>query len=134
MNEQELRELDCWLAEHVLKSAAVTQVSPRRFRSVCKMDEFQGGVGCGGFKSIALGWDYLWYQIDHPTTARAAAMAVMEVCAAHCGELMIRKRGGLFCVSGANGVSQTVTYGDEAKTLPLAICLFSKKLFEKGPQ
>lgn len=120
MTQQELRELEAWIAENVMKWKRVSGLAVR----ILDDEFFVDSNGCIGRFSCA------WI----PTTDPAAAMMVLEKCCesmavnveiwkAGNGEWVCRMVVG----SGFNSTNQIGV----ANTLPLAICLFAKKLFTK---
>lgn len=118
MNATELRELDAWIAEHVMGLVpyknGITEASKNWWIDKSK-DEIK--------------------QKFNPTTDPAAAMEVLKKCAEKMEEeyddsrsIAINKERltEIWFVSEtdvANGISES------AKTPELAICLFAKKLF-----
>lgn len=114
MSEKELRELDAWIAEHVMGWVRASEIENAR----------EG-------KSFFAGQTRTWARIGKPfspTTDPAAAMQVMERCI-HTDDVVIYKT-----VNEKYGVRSDITdMAIDAETLPLAICLFAKKLFSKPP-
>lgn len=112
MTEQEMRELDRWLAENVFHI-------PKHLISIK-----------GAFQ--VPGKDYLCREIDRYTTDPAAAMLVMEKCAENVSDA-IRYR-----VSRPAGVHRLSCFEIPevvaAETLPLAIAKFARQLFGKDAQ
>jgi hypothetical protein len=120
MNEQKPRELDAWIAEHVM--------------------EFVVNRNAHG-NLIAIDFNGDRFTIEHvygvtgntfnPSTDPAAAMMVLEKCieGGRC-VAMDKDKAGNFNVTSidreCNGVFMV-----HAFTLPLAISLFAKKLFSK---
>ena len=69
----------------------------------------------------------------HPTTDPAAAMAVLEMCIKD-RAVKIEDYGSgpvTIYIEQPDGRAVLITQGD---TLPLAICRFARKLFEKGKE
>lgn len=128
MTPEQMRELDAWIAEHLTKCAMVEKISPRRYKARYHLDKIPGGVGCSGFKSVEDAWNYLTNQIPHPSTDKSEAFWVLEKCHEKVGFGIITQSTATgwsirFAINGQNDV-----HGD---TLPIAICLFAKKLFSK---
>lgn len=130
--EKELRELDGWIEINVFKNSVIEQQSARRFKVRYRITPTFKGCGCDGFKTLKDAEEYLWYQIEHPSTDPAAAMQVLEKCAEHC-----YTEGQMVCIR-PNGLGWLIVARDSydhehasAQTLPLAISLFSKSLFSK---
>jgi Phage ABA sandwich domain len=108
MNETQLRELDTWIAEHVM--GMIKADSPDDtgwFRRSTYLPKFE------------------------PSTDPAAAMMVLEALRGRggfCVELIANTDGWLVHYDDdGNGWSVT------AETLPLCIALFARKLFENNP-
>lgn len=99
MNEKEMRELDAWIAEHVMGLS---------------MEE-QFGNPDNPIRGTITPPNY--------TTNPAAAMLVLEKCLTMADELEIR-----LCYDCEYKVFDW-SKAAKAETLPLAICLFAKKLF-----
>ena len=110
MKENELRELDEWIAENVFgwrpykKRTDATWVHPP------------------GHHASFGAW-------PRYTTDRAAAMEVLEKCVERCDafetglSMYIHPDGFAICCDLTNDI--------DAETLPLAICLFAQHLFKK---
>ncbi len=106
MTAQELRELDAFIAEHVMG----WKVTLGSFdQQVCKDDK-----------------GALAYINFNPTTDTTAAMEVLKKCAVRT-EVKVRHNGETWEVFGSNSSSPI-----SSDTLELAICLFSKKLFDQA--
>lgn len=132
MNEKELRELDAWIAEHVM-GHKMTVFDDRP--AVCV-----GVSACFKGEPLDVCKDVPSYSTD-----RAAAMQVLERCAENGilnGEfklpVSIFRRGDLKWVVSQNFEDEELESERncivvEADTLPLAICLFAKELFGKSP-
>jgi len=137
MTATEMRELDAWIDEHVMglvqeyavmkggrfyrpRSCGYTDCLTEAGR-YSKADAEREIVGGGPMKLIP-------FPIPHYTTDPAAAMIVLEKCAEKCLNLEIDFRKGTWAV----GLWRIATPLEAtAETLPLAICLFAKKLFSK---
>lgn len=155
MTNQELREMDAWIAEHVMGWQWF------RFRMKKTDTAKNAGKGYDRWQQLIPPGDnwhlhpkynaikqpqgkgqYLEDETDlsmfKPTTDRAAAMEVLEKCvqsnvAGVQGnvEIFQEPMNGLF------GICYTAAYKKKsiepvfAETLPLAICLFSRKLFSQ---
>ena len=151
MTEKEMRELNCWIAEHVFGGVWY------RFKDLeylKRSDPDDGafiviGIDLKHFKSNK---DYCpdtgelphkgFSWIPKYTTDPAAAMMVLEKCAEKIsGQDYPRGQGTYFirvyqastvkewCVTRGNDHVGNPPYG-QSKTLPLAIANFAKKLFE----
>jgi hypothetical protein len=136
MKDKELRELDAWIAKHVFGC----KPKPIRIKDGRKTIRVEYHCLCN--PSHAVGWS----QIFKYSTDPAAAMMVLEKCCEHnthgnyccvtkslpC-DSMIDKKNGHWNVGVLDGEGMHIfgTSGN-AKTLPLAICLFAKKLFTKA--
>ncbi len=109
MTETEMRELDAWIAEHVIGwSYEVTGSDPTE-DGYCWFDENRK-FPC---------------ELPHYSTDPAAAMQVLEKCAERSAIMIIKDDGCV--VAQINGKRLTA----DGPTLPLAICQFARKLFEK---
>ena len=124
--EIELRELDAWIAEKVMQMVRITDESFSNLITEHWIN--QDGSKLKKFK---------------PTTDPAAAMMVLEKCAAK------MKRGivGIGSPMQRQGVASVLpretqgwsvgkigfpkNFDVEGETLPLAICLFAKQLFSE---
>lgn len=131
--EMELRALDAFCAEFVTCVAKVIQQSQRRWQARYHISpELPSGVGRGGFKSVAEAWEYLHFQIAHPSTNPADAMEVLKACEARC-DMPIevdRKRDHNGPWRVETGPKQKGYLGI-APTLETAICIFAKHIFSK---
>lgn len=129
--ETELRELDLWISEHVFGFSKIEKESPRRWRVRYRIEPGFEGCGCGGFKSPEAAAAYLWYQVKHPTTIPAAAMAVLEKCLGKLPRSIEisfdadSPGAGYFISRTDDDASQAII----ADTLPLAIAKFARQLF-----
>lgn len=121
-NENETRELDAWIAEHVM-GWTWEDYDDNNGKYLLSTDGFNYGVQH---------WN------NHPptymnflpryTSNPGAAMGVLEKCIAKSMPCFQDSGGGnirIFAHDGLDGEEFSV----EAKTLPLAICLFAKELF-----
>jgi Phage ABA sandwich domain len=129
MTPTEQRELDAWIAEHVMgyrwtkieRRGKTNHLFPsEQFRFEPAVDNFNDNGGAPSF-----------------TTDPAAAMEVLKRCAdkvtAEFGSLDIDGQGNSWLISAQmrGEFAADVEHETEAKTLELAICLFAKKLFTK---
>ena len=115
MSETELRELDAWIAEHVFG-----------FKKTRR--DFDSAITGYGFDA-----NNKFAVLPSPTTSPDDAMKVLEKCCDERFATSIQKNKVSWKVSriywGPFRMHESeVTF---AETLPLAICLFSKKLFSK---
>lgn len=122
MNTKELRELDAWIAEHVFGATRALDKGYGSGRSDDKLAH-----------TIRFTKEVGWISCPNYTTDPAAAMMVLEKCCGKIGpgsDVEICLRFGVWNVSEwrANKIEE------EAGTLPLAICLFAKKLFQKDSE
>ena len=120
MTEQEMRELDCWIAENVMGFEHEFGTCQAKTENPCYWRDAISN------KSIAK----VAYK---PTTDPAAAMLVLEKCLqetehAECIYAGYMHGGGFLV-----GHEQLKIEGG-APTLPLAICLFARQLFGKDAQ
>ena len=119
-DEKELRDLDLWIAEHVM---AYTRGHP----GGCAKEYWQPPPYKFGVIPVE--------KVPKFTTNPADAMAVLEKCAEKCTVT-------IECAKNASGDWQAMVsrlnqegrktvedFCKVADTLPLAICLFSKKIF-----
>ena len=114
MNTKEMRELDAWIAGHVMGLKRVTFNT--FWNSGLGAWECQGPTGM--------------QSVHHYTTDPAAAMKVLEKCAESAQlTICIGKTEGGFKLWLPNRFDSAI----EAPTLPLAICLFARKLFDTKP-
>ncbi len=107
MNEKELRELDAWIAEHVM-----------------------------GYENDVI-YKQFYIHPDHPnginksdckfSTDRAAALQVLEKCAEKLDDPDKFNPGIKITKCGDGWWFDSQKY----ETLPLGICMFAKKLFSK---
>lgn len=144
MTDKELRALDAWIAEHVMG-----------FRQTFNPDDhttdgatlFWHRKEPGKKEVVLVGRAYAhrgltreygkeifshsWSTYE-PTTDRAAAMEVLEKCAEKISFANIE----IFCTHNAapkwNIAKEGCADLHEAPTLPLAICLFCKAIYEKA--
>jgi hypothetical protein len=109
--ETELKELDAWIAEHVMGwELWIAAPDCPVYRTGDKDNPTQK-----------------WFK---PTTKSSSAMMVLEKCCERLPlHVEIGKYGENWCVSRPD---QDATEAVIAPTLPLAICLFAKALFSNG--
>lgn len=140
MNEKELRELDAWIAEHVMGWKRIGR-SSGKYRACFRTQS--GGEFYTGRERMPIA-----YECDHPENEMfapskdpAAAMQVLEKCA----EKMTNGIVAIASPMGNQSVASTIpkttqgwvvgmigrpsNFDVEAETLTLAICRFAKKLF-----
>lgn len=110
MTTNELREIDAWIAEHVMGA----KENPR----------FSGSVI--GITKVWL--DTRTYETFSPTEISDYAMEVLEKCIGK-GVVNLRESSNGYFID-KSPANPPYVYA-EAETLPLAICLFAKKLFSK---
>lgn len=97
-------ELDAWIAEHV-----------HGFKKVRRdIDREITGYGFDANNKFT--------RLPSPTTSPADAMRVLEKCANECGTVKLVKIGNWWVNDGEE-------FEGKSGSLPLAICLFAKKLF-----
>lgn len=125
---ENLRELDCWIAEHLFGAKNIEWITLHSELG-CPTEPFQD-FGGGG-------------EVFRYTTDPASSMLVLEKCAESGvlnGEfkvpVVIRRRGDRqFVVSESSEDesedSERSYIVVEAETLPLAICKFARKIFSK---
>jgi len=110
---EELRELDAWIAEHVMGLVRhPCWYTHEHWEGVWRVPD-----GTKGFNKF------------RPTTDPAAAMAVLEKCAEVESPVSVAT-----CFEAGTWSVFVGGHWDEkrsAETLPLAICLFAKALFSK---
>lgn len=123
MNDRELRELDAWVAEHVMGWTDLELYQPPS-----EFMEEQQPPFFRGMNKMCL----LWQSIPNCSTDPAAAMQVLEKCTKNCSKdcktISVRENGEGYMVFARDSYYREVA---EAETLPLAICLFAKQLFSK---
>lgn len=132
MTDKQLRELDAWIAEHVM--------GWKRVEKFVDLSSSHFNVRDDG-EVLAYGWPENLGITFAPTTDPAAAMAVLEKCAEKAYACIQKTRPGdstLDRVHGHYNVRKLDRTGmwepgiiANAKTLPLAICLFAKKVFAR---
>lgn len=110
LTEKELRELDAWIAERVFGKPQIWDASNQEFFQTenCKT----------------------WNPTPFFTTDPAAALKVFEKCLARRFHIVVLDQT-LSTVKKICLKSGSEFEGEQAETLELAICLFSKKLFTK---
>lgn len=111
MSEQELRELDAWIAEHVMGCKP-------KFKRYASHSDWE--CECPLFSH---GKEHLDHGVSDYSTDPAAAMQVLEKCVADSEGYQIHIDDGYSVSWGKDGCSAN------GETLPLAIALFAKKLF-----
>lgn len=130
MTDQEKRELDAWISEHVMgwhrmtfdngfPGAARNQLVPEKFRA----DQYRKHGWRDGIELLD--------TFPKFTTDPAAAMAVLKKCAERC-DAEICLRAGKWIVTGyclSDVKPGQLDWDVAAPTLELAICLYAKKLF-----
>lgn len=127
MTTEELRELDAWIAEHVMGWTLLKQWKE------------SDAIFYTGFPPDKASQYYAKQsqcdpEIPCPTTDPAAAFEVLKRCVERLGHKFISVGfgNGLFHVdnmrSSTPGIDEIAV---KAPTLELAICLFSKQLFSK---
>lgn len=121
MKNEELRELDAWIAEHVMGFTLNSGHPPHWYSSDSDRVYF---VRLAEDDDAAIYWQ--------PTTDPAAAMEVLKKCYDKCGMIdtfRTQIKPYRFGVTGK--WLPAANYECEAEALELAICLFAKKLFTK---
>ena len=124
MTDKELRELDAWIAEHVM--GWITE---------CHEDRVLFFPPDLDTEKKRRKWSY-GISINRYTTDPAAAMMVLEKCIMYLsdkfGSVDLDHHGKFEIAAMMRGEYAADTENDvDAETLPLAICLFAKKLFSK---
>ena len=117
LTKQQMNELDAWIAEHVMKWKCVETVYD--LRSVRGTFAVSRSGDC--YVPVRGNNIEMW----HPTQNKAQAMEVLEKCITVENVAMIT-RSEVFWVSCYTGSVSTA-----GETLPIAICLFAKKLFAR---
>lgn len=97
MITEEMRELDAWIAEHVM-----------------------------GWHISRYGQGSYIHNHWQPTESPSDAMAVLERCAEKCPVAIDKNRTGWTVCRIDHLTATQLTHGD---TIPLAICLFARKVF-----
>jgi hypothetical protein len=127
MNNKELRELDAWIAEHVMGWINLEFYTP----PFNEMEQsFPDEPFWRGHKIVR----DLWMAVPRYTTDPAAAMIVLEKCSKDRAVVVNGTKGKHQIVELKRGTSGLMSFDEEiidAETLPLAICLFAKKLLSK---
>jgi Phage ABA sandwich domain len=119
MTTQEMRELDVWIAEHVMEWREVNCL-----RDFCSGSFLRNAdCDCLAFECQTGTWK--------PTTDPAAAMAVLEKCAEKLRgmDISIRRRTVI-------GTGWLITWSGDyhnasEETLPQTICAFARELFKE---
>jgi hypothetical protein len=126
MSDTELRELDAWIAEHVMFYKRTEQ--PDSHTDAGDPLFWDSGkavvISRPYFSALHKKYAHSWSKFG-PTTDRAAAMAVLEKCV-EIGLLSISMQGGSPRVWRTDGELKITN----AETLPLAICKFAKEIFQ----
>ncbi len=123
MNETELRELDAWIAEHVMGLKLWVE-TPLQFNCILSPNQFvltipnrivRARIGDNPTKNF------------EPTKDDCAAALVFKKCVAKCPiGVEVSTNGTNWFVDRPDGDAFEACF---AETLPLAICMFAKKLF-----
>ncbi len=116
MSEQEMRELDAWIGEHLF-GGTLTR-TPHLATDIYMQTAQNEALMMSPF------------PLPRYTSDAHAAMMVLEKCADKCSCIEIWNQD----TEGNSGYSVIASRNPEmqqgtAETLPLAICLFAKKLF-----
>ena len=117
MTTQELREMDAWIAEHVM-GLTVTVKESKTLPGIMTVGQTRGGIDLG---------------LPNYTTDPAAAMEVLQKCAEKIRDTELavevyaptRSEPSWFVLDSEGSISGI------APTLPLAICLFARELFKE---
>lgn len=109
-NDKELRELDAWIAEHVMGWV------PHCRNSACYVLKAEQHTVMTGTSCKAFVDEFL------PTVRPAKAMEVLKKCADKCASVEVYKGNHFFEVRH-DGMAAS------SETLELAICRFAQKLF-----
>jgi|ERR1035437_1173552 hypothetical protein len=119
MKDKELRELGAWIAEHVM-GWKIHRRNTAHYVEANKINDIDY------FVAAPHDWS--------PTTDPAAAMMVLENCVEKLSSFDVCIWKGAtspFWFCGERENTRDITRFSKAETLPLAICLFAKKLFSK---
>lgn len=119
MNDTELRELDAWIAEHVMGW------------TIFKTTDDWHKAGSPTSRTIQVLDQTPHFDIPKYTTDPAAAMMVLEKCGSENTIAIYFGTDGVWHVEHENIYEDRVDFQAKAETLPLAICLFAKQLFSK---
>lgn len=120
MSPSALRELDAWIAEHVMKLSAWKE-TPERITCILNPNEFVLSIPNKIVRARLGNNPTSNFQ---PTIDPTAAMQVIDKCIVELGYVVIGK-----FPSGLYGVSKPGYAFTEAPTIPRAICLFAQKLY-----
>lgn len=125
MNENEMLQLNAWIAEHVLGWKWYRYLpEDNHAYSGCRTlanRQHKHLVKANGGEPLA---EDAFYNIPKPTTDPAAAFAVLEKCC--------QRWNRSIPVCYSKGWPQPWSFDREkADTLPLAICLFAKQCYSK---
>ena len=115
MSEKELRDFDAWIGVNVFGKKAIHQHGPPPVEGI--EDDY-----------FVIEYIHCSHSLPHYTTDPAAAMVVLEKCAEKESE---RFDGVQIDRIKSGWIVSTCEVDAHAPTLPLAITLFAKKLFEK---
>lgn len=139
MTDSEMRELDAWIAEHVFgyRWFAFEGGKGNRFCDLQIPSTFQerhGGIQCD---APLVGYERDIGGVPRYSKEARPAMEVLEKCAQKCDEsgdsvdVSFTKQSPLKWDVGRLqlAVEWSIELSSSAETLPLAICLFAKKLF-----
>ncbi len=137
MTETEMRELDAWIAEHVF-GKKVHKGENLVFGSAgIGRDDFI--YSTGKHPTVRMWCEEMSFSWS-PTSESSAAMQVLEKCATKldCEDMRIGFCTGNWSIQsvyredpGADGRIKVWALPPAKQTLPIAICLFARKLFEK---
>ena len=135
MNEKELRELDAWIAEHLFDFAWCPSVGFRKEKTSYwlfepkEVERYKPEVIKHNLPLSDAYNHVAERRVPYYTTDPAAAMMVLEKCAQEDSEIRIfQLPDKSFRIGSMDRKGMFLTF---AQTLPLAICLFAKKLFTK---
>lgn len=126
-----LRELDAWIAEHVMGWKRCKSIHSLDYANRYAIDT-TGAI----YRHNPKRRDTRM-SLFHPSTDPAAAMEVLKKCIAKCNEdgasldLDLNEQSKTLINKMHYGVSYESSLDEEGETLELAICLFAKKLFTK---
>lgn len=140
MSDTELRELDAWIAEHVMGWTVKSRTSPHSgssrehfwFEPGNDIEPKYRGLTYTMSPSGNVGGERCAPEIAHYTTDPAAAMWVLEKCcddAPNAVEIIHEFNPWEVRTRKSNKPGDFLEV--HAETLPLAICLFARKLFSK---
>lgn len=135
MSEKELRELDAWIAENLFGMRRTNEPDDLTTDGANlfwhRKEEGKEEVVLSGKAYPLRGpvekFSHSWIKFQ-PTADPAAAMMVLERCGCETAAIIIFPQSEKWFV-GTNDINIDPGLGAQAKTLPLAICLFAKILF-----